>query len=95
MLNLSGINLSPTMDRIAHTLGPRVTTSLAVAVAYVAVCRSLRFRRRNYRAAQLPYKTREDFKNMTAEDAWTIVKYITALEFPWISVKALAFALFK
>ncbi|KAJ4361160.1 hypothetical protein N0V95_002129 [Ascochyta clinopodiicola] len=43
----------------------------------------------------MPYKVREDFRKMTAEDAWQITKYVQSLEFPWLSKKALSFALFK
>lgn len=61
----------------------------------MALCRALRYLRRDRKHAQLPYKTREDFKTMTAEDAWQITRYIQSLEFPWMSGKSLAFALFK
>jgi hypothetical protein len=76
-------------------LGPQTTTGLAILVAYIALCRSLRYRRRDQKHAEYPYKTREDFKKMTAEHAWEITKYVQGLEFPWTSGKALAFALFK
>ena len=51
--------------------------------------------RRDRKHAQLPYKTREVFKNMTAEDAFEVVRYVQGLEFPFLAEKALAFALFK
>lgn len=83
------------MDQITQSLGPTTATALAVFVGYVTLCRSLRYLRRNQQHAQTPYKTREDFKNMTSEDAFQIVKYVQSLEFPFITGKALAFALFK
>ncbi|KAH8731229.1 hypothetical protein GQ44DRAFT_699548 [Phaeosphaeriaceae sp. PMI808] len=83
------------MDSVTQMLGPRTTTGLAVFVAYIAICRSLRFVRREHKHLHYPYKTREDFKNMTAEDAWQIVEYVQGLEFPWINTKALSFALFR
>jgi hypothetical protein len=60
-----------------------------------ALCRGLRFVRREEKHALFPYKTREDFKKMTTEDAFEIVRYVQGLEFPFLSGKALAFALFK
>jgi hypothetical protein len=83
------------MDPIAKLLTSRTTTALAVFVAYVSLCRALRFLRRDRKHAQSPYKTREDFKKMTAEDAFQIVNYVQGREFPFISSKALSFALFK
>ncbi|KAH7085848.1 hypothetical protein BKA63DRAFT_529405 [Paraphoma chrysanthemicola] len=83
------------MEQVTNKLGPRTTTGIAIFVAYVALCRGLRYLRRDWRHAQAPYKTREDFKKMTAEDAWEIVRYVQGTEFPFTSGKALAFALFK
>lgn len=72
-----------------------VPTSLGVLISYIAVCKALRYLRRDKRHAQMPYRSREDFRKMTAEDAWQIIRYIQGLEFPFTSQKALAFALFK
>ncbi|KAF1840707.1 uncharacterized protein K460DRAFT_380504 [Cucurbitaria berberidis CBS 394.84] len=83
------------MVQVQQSLGPRTTTILGVFVGYIALCRGLRYLRRDRNHAQLPYKTREDFKKMTAEDAWEIVRSFQSLEFPWMTGKALAFALFK
>jgi hypothetical protein len=83
------------MDLITQMLGPRTTAGLAILVAWVALCRGLRFVRREEKHALFPYKTREDFKEMTTEDAFEIVRYVQGLEFPFLSGKALAFALFK
>jgi hypothetical protein len=83
------------MDQITETLGSRTATGVAVLVAYVTLCRSLRFWRRDTKQAQSPYQTRDDFKKMTAEDAFQIVHYVQGREFPFISAKALGFALFK
>lgn len=89
------IDFSSTMEHIQKSLGPKATTSLGALVCYMAICRGLRYLRRDRRHAKLPFKNREDFKNMTAEDAWEITRYIQSLEFPWMSGKSLAFALFK
>lgn len=83
------------MDQITQSLGSTTATGLAVFVGYATLCRSLRYLRKNQKHAQTPYKTREDFKNMTAEDAFQIAKYVQTLEFPFTTVKALSFALFK
>ncbi|KAF2833287.1 hypothetical protein CC86DRAFT_7713 [Ophiobolus disseminans] len=83
------------MEFITRTLGPRTTAGLAIFVTYVAICRGLRYVRRDRKHAQFPYKTREDYKKMTTEDAFEIVRYIQGLEFPFMSEKALSFALFK
>lgn len=83
------------MNFIVNTLGPRTTAGLAIFATYVAVCRGLRYRRRDKKHAQYPYKTQEDYSKMTGEDAFEIIEYVQGLEFPWLSEKALAFALFK
>ena len=76
-------------------LGPLATTVFGSLTGYVALCTALRYQRRDKKHAEMPYKTREDFKNMTGDDAWLILKYIISLEFPFLSEKALSFALFK
>jgi hypothetical protein len=92
---IADIKVPEAMEQVTNKLGPRTTTGIAIFVAYVALCRGLRYLRRDWRHAQAPYKTREDFKKMTAEDAWEIVRYVQGTEFPFTSGKALAFALFK
>lgn len=83
------------METLMETVGFRTTAGLALVVAYVALCKGLRYRRRDKKHAQSPFKTREDFKRMTGEDAWKIVEYVQAIEFPFTSKLALQFALFK
>ncbi|KAL6704785.1 hypothetical protein ACN47E_007589 [Coniothyrium glycines] len=83
------------MSHSVHDLSPAATVAVAVFACYVSLCRGLRYLRRDDRHAQSPYQTREDFRNMTGEDAWTIVKYVQGLEFPWMTGKALSFALFR
>ncbi|KAF2866702.1 hypothetical protein BDV95DRAFT_598606 [Massariosphaeria phaeospora] len=81
---------------ITQALESRAATiSLAVVAGYVALCRGLRYYRRDQKHAHYPYKKREDFANMTTEDAFQIVKYIMSLEFPFMTEKALQFALFR
>jgi hypothetical protein len=84
-----------TMDHIAETLRSPTAVGLAALVVWVSLCRGMRFLRRDTKHAEYLYKTREDYKKMTAEDAFEIVKYVQSLEFPFITGKALAFALFR
>jgi hypothetical protein len=83
------------MDLLSRNSGLVAPTGVAVLVAYVTLCRGFRFLRRDMKLAHYPYKTREEFKNMTAEHAYEIVQYVQGLEFPFIATKALAFALFR
>ncbi|KAL5116727.1 hypothetical protein ACEQ8H_005339 [Pleosporales sp. CAS-2024a] len=83
------------MDHFTVILGLRASTGLALLVAYVTFCRGSRFWRRDKKHAAYPYVTREDLKKMNTEDAFEIVKYVQGLEFPFISNKALSFALFR
>lgn len=83
------------MNQLAQIFSSQASTGLVVLVAYVSLSRGFRYWRRDKKHAQYPYKTREDFKDMTAEDAFKIMQYVQSLEFPLISTKALAFALFR
>jgi hypothetical protein len=83
------------MAAIMEQIGPLVTTLVGTLAGYGALCTALRCQRRDRKHTEMSYKTREDFKNMTGEDAWMIVKYIISLEFPFLSEKAFSFALFK
>ena len=70
-------------------------STLALIFSYSMLCRFLRFRRMKQKHAQYPYKTPESFANMTADDAYEIVKYTFSLEFPFTMEKAAQFALFR
>jgi hypothetical protein len=83
------------LDAMASLLTKKMTVIIGVLACYIALCRSLRYLRRNTRHASSPYKTREDFKKMTAEDAFEIAYYVQGLEFPWKTGKALSFVLFR
>lgn len=75
--------------------GFKAVIAFTALTCYIALCRGLRYLRRDRKHAQYPYKTREDFSNMTSEHAWEITKYIMSLEFPFVTEKALQFALFR
>jgi hypothetical protein len=62
---------------------------------YFALCRLLRYHARDRKAAQYPYKTKDDFKNMTTKHAWEIQRWLYYTEFPFTAEKALQFALFR
>jgi len=83
------------MDLLTQSSALAAPAGVAALVAYVTLCRGFRFWRRDRKYAHYPYKTREEFKNMTAEHAYEIVQYVQGLEFPFIATKALAFALFR
>ncbi|KAF3047896.1 hypothetical protein E8E11_009537 [Didymella keratinophila] len=76
-------------------LSARAAIAVAVIGGYIALCKGLRYSRRDSEEARRPYKTREGFKKMTAEEAWDIIRYVQSCEFPWMSKKAMSFALFK
>jgi hypothetical protein len=83
------------MDHIAESVRSPTSIGIAALVIWVSFCRGIRFLRRDAKHVEYPYKTREDFKKMTAEHAFEIVKYVQSLEFPFTAGKALAFALFR
>lgn len=68
---------------------------LGAGLSYLALVRLLRYRRQHAVARKYPYKTREDFAKMTANDAQAIMRSIFECEFPFIGEKALQFALFR
>ncbi|TID21333.1 hypothetical protein E6O75_ATG04728 [Venturia nashicola] len=68
---------------------------LLSVLGYVYLCRVLRYRRLQQKEALYPYKTREDYANMTNQHAYEIQKYLFSVEFPFTTQKALEFALFR
>jgi hypothetical protein len=92
---MASVMSSDALTGITDILRPRIATVVALLVGYVAFCRALRYVKRDKEHDQRPFKTREDFKKMTAEEAWQIIHYVQSQEFPWIIKKALSFALFK
>lgn len=72
-----------------------VIYSLIGFCAYLALVSSLRFQRCRSLHQKYPYKTRESMAKMTDQDAYTIQKTILQMEFPFIVLKSLQFALFR
>lgn len=65
-------------------------------VAYVVFVNAVRFqRKRDLHRRYGQYTTRESLKTMTGHDAWTIQKEFLQLEFPFMALKSLQFALFR
>jgi hypothetical protein len=83
------------MNNITQSLASSTAVGVAALIVWVSFCRGMRFLRRDTKHAQYPYKTREDYKKMTADDAFEILKYVQSLEVPFTAGKALAFALFR
>ncbi|CRG91812.1 hypothetical protein PISL3812_08866 [Talaromyces islandicus] len=71
-----------------------VSYGIPTLVLYLLCQGRLRYSRARYLEKKYPY-TRDTFWRMTDYDAWEIQKSILQLEFPFISLKALQFALFR
>ena len=65
----------------------------AALLSYLLVVKYLRFRRRN--ALQLHFPNRQTLSRMTNVEAQKIVNQLTELEFPFVFLTSLQFALFK
>ena len=87
----------PRIDRLKALVkdAPVWKLGLGAGLSYLALVRLLRYRKRDSVARKFPYKTRADFKNMTADDAQAIVKLVFEVEFPFLAEKSLQFALFR
>jgi hypothetical protein len=87
----------PAIDRLQALVkdAPTWKLGLGAGLAYLALVRALRYRKRDSVARKYPYKTRKDFKNMTADDAQAIVRLVFETEFPFLAEKSLQFALFR
>lgn len=75
---------------------PILTYSVPLLLAYPVVVSLLRFRRVNeLQEKYKKYETREAMSEMTDDEAFEIQKQMIQLEFPFIYIKALQFALFR
>lgn len=87
---------NPIMNRLWHlTPQQRILYGLCAIASYLALVASLRFQRRRALHRRFPYNTRESMGRMTDHDAWAIQKTILQMEFPFIVLKSLQFALFR
>lgn len=69
--------------------------ALGLAVGYPLLTRSLRYRRLRKLRTQYNFPTRESMSKMTDEEAFQIQKAVAQLEFPFMFIKSLQFALFR
>ena len=90
---LSKLDLLARQDAVRLSRNARI--AIYATVGWLALVRMLRYRRVNKMQRKYPYKTRADFKNMTAADATQIQLSIFEVEFPFTAEKALQFALFR
>lgn len=72
-----------------------VLSTMLGLVGFLILASSMRFQRRRVLHQKYPYKTRESMAKMTDQDAWAIQKTILQMEFPFIVLKSLQFALFR
>jgi hypothetical protein len=72
-----------------------LTYMLCLLLAWPVVASTLRNRRVRNLTKQYPYPTRASMSKMTDEHAFQIQKQIAQLEFPFIFIKSLQFALFR
>lgn len=86
--------LPPPLHRMMADASPLVCT-VGLLLAYPIVTTSLRFRRLRKLHKRYPYRTRESLAQMTDEEAFQIQKAVAQLEFPFMFIKALQFALFR
>lgn len=93
---LHTITQSSALNKIFHlSPGERLLYGALAVIAYLFLASSLRFRRRLTLQDKYPYRTRESMSEMTHHDAWAIQKTILQMEFPFIVLKSLQFALFR
>lgn len=86
----------PALNKILDLSSPeRLLYGALGIIAYLFLASSLRFRRRLSLQNKYPYTTRESLSRMTHHDAWAIQKTILQMEFPYIVLKSLQFALFR
>jgi hypothetical protein len=69
--------------------------ALGLLVGYPLLTSGLRYQRLRNMYKKYPYVTREDMAKMTDEHAFEIQKAVAQLEFPFMFIKALQFALFR
>lgn len=69
--------------------------ALGLLLGYPLLTGSLRYQRVRNMYKKYPYATREDMANMTDDHAFEIQKAVAQLEFPFMFVKSLQFALFR
>ena len=91
-INISNAAPQAILDIVPGQLLPYV---LAILVAYPFLVSLLRFRRVQWVHQKFKFPNRASLAKMTDDEAWEIQKVLLQLEFPFIYIKALQFALFR
>ncbi|OTA98099.1 hypothetical protein M426DRAFT_326255 [Hypoxylon sp. CI-4A] len=65
------------------------------ALAYITICRAMRFRREHALRSRLGYPDRASLKRMTVAEAQQVIEFMNAWEMPLLQFLALEFGLFK
>lgn len=80
-----------------NTLSSRqiLTYATIFLIGYPILVSLFRFRRRQSLQERYNFPTRESLARMTDDQAWEIQRELAQLEFPFIYVKSLQFALFR
>jgi hypothetical protein len=73
----------------------QLSYAVAILAGYLVLTNTLRYRRMLNLQRKYNYPTRKSLAEMTDEQAFEIQKQIGQLEFPFIFMKALQFALFR
>ena len=87
---------SPVINHLSQSsLQERIIYGLLGLATYLILASSLRFQRRRNLHNKYPYKTRSLMGKMTDHDAFAIQKTTMQMEYPFIVLKSLQFALFR
>ena len=87
------INNVPWLKKI--TLQRGLAAAFLWIIIYVIVQQRLRYARMRYLMRKYPFRSRESYRFMTDQQAFEIQKTILQLEFPFMALKSLQFALFR
>jgi hypothetical protein len=88
---------SPLSEAVKALASPHklLTYMLCLLLAWPVVASTLRNQRARNLKKQYPYPTRASMSKMTDEHAFQIQKQVAQLEFPFMFIKSLQFALFR
>ncbi|KLJ09883.1 hypothetical protein EMPG_14698 [Blastomyces silverae] len=82
-------------QKLLATAKPWATVPILGPAVYLITVALLRNRRMKKNAKKFNYQTRESMARMSDDDAWNILLDAGQMEFPFIYLKALQFALFR
>lgn len=94
IINLDRISAYVLQLKVFDSSNSMVYILLCTAV-YIGLVASLRYRRLQYLQKKYSHLRRGTFYKMTDREAWEIQKLIFQLEFPFMALKSLHFALFR